>query len=160
MAKKRGWKLFGRIIEALAVILAAGLLVLHIPAVQTRLASKALDSMDDKLQSRISFSSVRFVPFRTLVLEDAAIVEQDKPYADTLLYARKLYATFSLKGLLNAGKDGQGGLCLDRLKAEGLVFNMVIFDPDENGNTLNLMRAFGADEDPSATLWRCQTYLR
>ena len=148
MAKKRGWKLFGRIIEALAVILAAGLLVLHIPAVQTRLASKALDSMDDKLQSRISFSSVRFVPFRTLVLEDAAIVEQDKPYADTLLYARKLYATFSLKGLLNAGKDGQGGLCLDRLKAEGLVFNMVIFDPDENGNTLNLMRAFGAEEDP------------
>ena len=144
MAKKRGWKLFGRILEAFAVILAAGLLVLHIPGVQTRLAEKALKSVKDAVPAEITFSSMRFIPFRTLVLEDVAIIEECK---DTFLLAKKLNITFSLGGLLNIRNEGLGGIRLDRLKAEGLLYNMIIFDEDPDGFTFNLNRAFGIPED-------------
>ena len=148
MARKRGIKIIARIAEAIAVILAAGLLVLHLPAVQNRLAQKATDTLNQSLGGKLSFSEIRFVPFRTLVLEKVAVIEENRPDADTLLYADKLSATFSLKGLLKVRNEGQGGVCLDRLRTEGLVFKYVIFDEDKDGYTGNLTRAFGIPEDP------------
>ena len=147
MAKKRGIKIIARIVEAIAVILVAGLLALHLPAVQNKIALKATEKLNETLGSKLSFSGIRFVPFRTLVLENVAVVEQDRPMADTLLYADRLSATFSLKGLLKIRKDGQGGVWLDRLRTEGLVFIYVLFDEDEDGYTCNLTRAFGIPED-------------
>ena len=147
MAKKRGIKIIARIVEAIAVILAAGLLVLHLPAVQRKIALKAADSFNESLQGKLSFSGIRFVPFRTLVLEDVAVVEEGREDADTLLYAKRLSATFSLKGLLNIRKEGLGGVCLDRLRTDGLVFIYVLFDEDADGYTCNLTRAFGIPED-------------
>ena len=147
MAKKRGIKIIARIVEAIAVILVAGLLALHLPAVQNKIALKATEKLNETLGSKLSFSGIRFVPFRTLVLEKVAVVEQDRPMADTLLYADRLSATFSLKGLLKVRKDGQGGVWLDRLRTEGLVFIYVLFDEDEDGYTCNLTRAFGIPED-------------
>ncbi|MBO4466450.1 MAG: hypothetical protein J5748_07250 [Bacteroidales bacterium] len=148
MAKKRGIKIIARIVEAIAVILAAGLLVLHLPAVQNKIAGKAADSLNQSLGSKLSFSGIRFVPFRTLVLDDVAVIEEGQENADTLLYAKRLSATFSLKGLLKIRKEGQGGVCLDRLRTDGLVFIYVIFDEDAHGYTGNLTRAFGIPENP------------
>ena len=147
MAKKRGIKIIARIVEAIAVILAAGLLVLHLPAVQHKIATKATDKLNETLGGKLSFSGIRFVPFRTLVLDNVAVIEEGQEDADTLLYAKRLSATFSLKGLLKIRKDGQGGVCLDRLRTEGLVFVYVLFDEDNNGYTCNLTRAFGIPED-------------
>ena len=148
MARKSGWKIFARCAEAVAVALAAALLVFHAPSVQGYLGHKALAGVSKAMGSDISFSSVRLVPFRTLVIEDAALVGS-APYAeaDTLLYARKLSATFSLKGLLEAGKEG---VYLDRLSAEGLLFNYVIFDPDSCAHTGNLTHIFGVVEDKNS----------
>ncbi len=147
MAKKRGIKIIARIVEAILVILAVGLLVLHLPPVQNKVAHKATEALDQALQEKISFSSVKFVPFRTLVLEDLAIIEPFETGPDTLLYASRLSATFSLKGLLNIRNEGKGGIFIDRLKTEGLIFNMIIFDLDQDGFTFNLNRALGIPED-------------
>ena len=147
MGKKRGLKIVARIIEAIAVILVAGLLVLHLPAVQNKIAQKATETLNESLGGKLSFSSMRLVPFRTLVLENAAVIEDNQADADTLLFAKKLSATFSLKGLLQISKEGQGGVCLDRLRTEGLVFIYVLFDEDENGYTCNLTRALSIPED-------------
>lgn len=147
MAKKRGIKIIARIVEAIVVILIAGLLVLHLPAVQNFLAHKITDKLTGPLGENISFSSVRFVPFRTLVMEDVGVIENFESGPDTLLYAKKLSATFSLKGLLNVRDDRTGGVFIDRLKTIGLVFNMILFDEDPNGYTFNLNRAFGIPED-------------
>ncbi len=147
MAKKRGIKIIARIVEAILVILVLGLLVLHLPAVQNVVAQKAADSLNKSLGDKISFTSIKFVPFRTLVLEDPAVIEHFETRSDTLLYAKRLSATFSLKGLMNVKNERMGGVCIDRLKTEGLVFNMILFDEDENGYTFNINRAFGIPED-------------
>ena len=148
MAKKRGWKIIARAAEVIAVALAAALLVLHIPSVQAYLGHKALAKASKAMGSEISFSKVRLVPFRTLVIEDAALVgSASYAKADTLLYARKLSATFSLKGLLQAGDEG---VYLDRLNAEGLLFNYVIFDPDSCAHTGNLTHIFKIVEDENS----------
>ena len=147
MAKKRGLKIVARIVEAIAVILAAGLLVLHLPAVQNKIAQKAAETLNESLGGKLSFSGIRLVPFRTLVLDNVAVIEDNQADADTLLYAKKLSATFSLKGLLKIREHGQGGVWLDRLRTEGLVFIYVLFDEDENGYTCNMTRALSIPED-------------
>ena len=148
MANKRGWKIVARTAESLAIVLAVVALVLHIPFVQGYIGHKALSKVSRSLGSDISFSKVSFVPFRTLVIEDAALVgTASYAEADTLLYARKLSATFSLRGLLQAGRSG---VCLDRLRAEGLYFNYVIIDEDSCGHTGNLTHIFGVEEDPNS----------
>ena len=148
MANKRGWKIVARTAESLAIVLTVVALVLHIPFVQGYIGHKALSKVSRSLGSDISFSKVSFVPFRTLVIEDAALVgTASYAEADTLLYARKLSATFSLRGLLQAGRSG---VCLDRLRAEGLYFNYVIIDEDSCGHTGNLTHIFGVEEDPNS----------
>ena len=147
MAKNRGIKIIARIIEAIAVILVAGLLVLHLPPVQSRIALKAADALNESMGGKLSFEGIRFVPFRTLVLENVGVIEENQPDADTLLFAKRISATFSLKGLLKVKKDGQGGVWLDRLRTEGLTFVYVLFDEDEDGYTCNMTRALGIPED-------------
>lgn len=154
MSGKKIWKLIARILEILLLVVAVGILLLHSHKVQTLLADSLVSSVEKNLLGRVSFSDVRLVPFNTLVIEDLAIVESEPlTPLDTLLYAKRLSASFSLREVLGI-VTGDGGIVrLRRVKADKLSFNLVFFDPDEDGNTLNLNRIFRIEaQDPSASL--------
>lgn len=151
MSNKRAWKVVSRILEILLLIAAAAVLLLHSPRVQTRLVNKITSALQNSLRAKISFSDIRMIPFNTLVIENVTLVESEPlTPMDTILSARKLSLSCSLKELLNVTKPFDGGACIRRVRAQDLQFNLVMFDPDEDGNNLNLNRAFRAHIDENA----------
>lgn len=151
MSNKRVWKVVARVLEILLLVAAAAALLLHSPKVQTRLVNKLTSALQDNLRATISFSDIRMIPFNTLVIKDLTFVESEPlTPMDTILSAGKLSLSFSLKELLNISRPFDGGLCIRRVRAQDIQFNLVMFDPDEDGNDLNLNRALRAQIDENA----------
>ncbi len=143
MSGKRVWKVIARILEVLLLLVAVLALVLHNHYVQTRLADAFVSTAEKSLRGKVSFSDIRLVPFNTLVIEDLILVETEPlTPCDTLVYAKRLSANFSLRELFRITRQREGGLTLRRLMADGLEVNFAFFAPDEDGNTFNLNRIF------------------
>ena len=112
---------------------------------QTRILGEVVQKLSESLDGRLEFGSVRIVPFNTLVLKDAVIIDEN-PYTedkygkgydvvDTLGQIRSLTATFTLKSLLS-----DHGADLSRVVIDGGQFNLVT-EVDREKMT-NLERVF------------------
>ena len=118
---------------------------------QTFVAGKLVDKLDDKLDADIHFEKIHFKPFTTFVLKKVSIVDRNPqknavdPLAepvDTFFRADYIIARFTLNGLLR-----QECIHLNKAYINGAQMNLVIEDKEDNGDgytqTDNLSRIFG-----------------
>ena len=137
-----------RLVGLFIILLLCGALALQIPAVQTRLARFAAGKLQEKIDGDISISSLRILPFNTIVLDDVAIVDR-QPCAegtDTLASIGHLSATFSLRSLF-----GKRGFDLGHVELEDVLFQLVIPEGDAENNLSRVLR-LKSDPDSKMTL--------
>jgi len=139
-------KIIARVLVVLAVLLMTALLVLQIPAAQTALVRRVLHSVEKNIDGRIEFSDMTFVPFKGLVVKDLAIIDDaplqgDDPQ-DTLLRARTVAASFTLKGLLS--KDG---VQLRNAEVEHARFALVSESGEYSSNLARIFRMKPSGEE-------------
>ena len=119
-------------------MLFAGILVIQLPQVQTYVAGKVVDRLDDKLDGDIHFEKIHLKPFTTLVLKKVAIIDRNPqkcavdPLAepvDTFFRADYIIAKFTLQGLFK-----HDCLHLDKAYINGAQMNLVIEDKVDEGD--------------------------
>lgn len=141
MRKKRTRIVITRILEAVALLFVISLLLLQNPGVQTRITDKAIKFAEKNIDADIHFSSIKFAPFTTLIIKDLAIIDRHpRCELDTVMAAKQISATFSLKGLLSK-KDVP---VFDRVRVKDFTLNLVIFPEDEKGINNNISSIFMA----------------
>lgn len=121
-------------------------LLLQVPPVQTHIVREALKTLNDRIDGRISVGSAYILPFNTVIVKDALVMDDNPARCstftpqDTLIQASTLIVTF--------GKDILEGtpIQLHRVSAEGIRFNLVL---EENGLP-NVTRVFRATGDSTA----------
>ena len=131
-------------------MLLAGILVIQLPQVQTYVAGKVVDRLDEKLDGDIHFEKIHLKPFTTLVLKKVVIIDKNpqkcavNPLAepvDTFFRADYIIAKFTIQGLFK-----HDCLHLDKAYINGAQMNLVIEDKEDEGNgdiqTDNLSRIF------------------
>ncbi|MCD8208761.1 MAG: translocation/assembly module TamB [Bacteroidales bacterium] len=159
---RRAYKIIRYTLLGLILLIAVGALLVQIPAIQTGIIRGFTSSLSNKtFDAEITFSSIKFRPFNTLIVKDFTIIDK-KPYSvdtasldptlkevfrkmnycaiDTLFSAENVIATFTLKGLM--GKDK--GRMLRSATVRNGVLNLVI---EENGHKINITRMFRITEE-------------
>ena len=132
----------------MAALIVAALIAVQSPKVQTFLAEKALHSLENSIDGRISIGKIHIDPFKAVVIKDLAVID-NHPYrdsagmmaTDTLFRARYVSATFGIKTLIN---DGTIGLSSAKV-TDGLFF--LVIEPGDStaadtSGTVNLKRIF------------------
>lgn len=139
---------------SIATLVAAMLIIIQLPAVQTRIVDSLKDKFTSSLDADISYSSIKIRPLNAIVIKDLAVVDRNPqlpnetamelfrkelgedyvytPY-DTLLRAKSVVATFSIKGLFD-----HSGLHLGKATVSDGRVHLVL---EENLST-NLQRMF------------------
>lgn len=142
MRKRRTRIIITRILETAVLLMGVSLLLLQTPKVQTDLALNAARYAEKYLDAKITFSSIKFSPFSTVIVKDLAVIDtRPACQLDTVLSAKHLSATFSLRGLLAK----KGGVHLDRVRGRGVNLTLVIFDPREDGRRNNFESVFRSE---------------
>ncbi len=146
MRKKLIRKIITRILETVVLCLGIGLLLLQTPWVQTKLAQKATQMAEKHLDADIHFSSIKFAPFNTLIVKDFALIDRHPMCEiDTVMSAKHVSATFTLKGLLAK----KGGVHINRLRTEDFNLYLVIYDKNERGYKNNISSIFNGSTEKS-----------
>lgn len=123
-------------------------IVLQIPAVQTYIGKKAVASVSDKINGKVSVGNVYIVFFNKVIVKDISIVSTEKTplldslkanynQSDTLLACRKLSLTLNPAELLKLK------LKLNTISLNGGVFNL----QTEQDKYTNLDRIFKINKD-------------
>ncbi len=117
-------------------------IVMQVPAVQTAIAGKVASSLDRKLGGKVRFSRIHFLPFNAISLDDVTVIDDD-PFQpdeklglipqDTVIYARKVFATMTFKGLFL-----KEGIHLGKVRVE----DGMLFLANESKGVTNLKRVF------------------
>lgn len=137
MRSKKTWRIIARLTEVALLVLAVLLLAVNSPSVQTRITHYAIDRFADKVDGKIELGAIHLAPFRTLVIRDLTITDaHPQAGVDTVLHIDRASATFSLKSLLSK----TGGVCLDRVRADGIDLYLVI--DEEPGMPTNFQKVF------------------
>lgn len=153
-------KISARIIGSVVALLVGGAIVVELPAVQKKVADKALDKLNEVIDGEISCSSIRLYPFNTLVIKGLTIIDKH-PYiedtyqrgwapADTLLHIGRLNTTFSIRGLLR-----KEGIHLGRVKLSDADFHLVTEPLEGRNKGSNIQRIFHLkqkDEDAETVI--------
>ncbi|MBQ0077755.1 MAG: translocation/assembly module TamB domain-containing protein [Bacteroidales bacterium] len=132
---KKGLKIAAKILAGVALLLGIVLLLLQIPDVQTGIVKKVCNGLEDKIEGKVSFSSISVSGFNSIVVKDVLLLDSN-PYTadtfhrgwapvDTCVYARKITATFNLRSFLSK----EGGIYLHRVRVDGMDMNLV-HEPD------------------------------
>ncbi len=129
---KKGWKIIRAIVTGLVLLCLALVLLSQIPAVQTAAVRLVTGRLEKMIEGDISFDKIHFMPFNTLVLSNFSITDR-RPSTDrgqvldTLLSARNLTLSFSLKGLTS-----KEGIHLARVALRGGSFTLVREGPGQS----------------------------
>ncbi len=135
---------------AVVAFLAAVALVIQVPQVQTFIASKVVEKLDDKLDADIRFEKIHFRPFRTLILKNIEIIDRNPVMdaadstsapVDTFFTAEYITARFSYRSLFK-----QESIHIDEVTVSNAQMNLVLEDKEDSGDgdtsTDNLSRIF------------------
>lgn len=125
------------------------------PKVQTYLGRVVAQRFLKKIPAQVSFSSVSFTPFNSIVLQDVLLMDPAPVVAemDTVAYVRSLTARFSILGVF-----GGHGVFVKTVTGKDIVLNLA-YENDSNapkGSVINMMRVFGrpySDPDKPALHW-------
>ena len=156
---RKGGYIVGRIFGLLVVLLMAVVVAVQTPYVQTRLSKIALNQLAAIMDGRVQYDELKVMTSGVLVIRNLKLVDT-APYtedvngrgwapADTVLRARQVTATFSIRGLLR-----KQGLHMGRVTVEDAFFHLVA-EPGEYGN--NISRIFhlagGSTEFPTGDIF-------
>ena len=148
---KKGLRITLWILAALFLLLLGLVVAVQSPAVQTRLAQKAVDRISEKIDGDISIGHIAVRPFDAVTLEDVVITDRNPytggefPRQDTLARIGSLSGRFSLKGLLHKER-----ISVSRLKLKDAELNLVL-EPGTGGKQVedNISRIFRLTHDPN-----------
>lgn len=130
------------------MVLLLCVLLIQVPAVQNAVVRQVLSHVTENIKGRISFSKMKFLPFRTIMVKDLMVLDEAplecEAFAprDTVVYARELMATFSLNGL--KGIMGDGCIRIDRVSLNDGVVHFVT----EGNHVTNFKRLFSKGTPP------------
>jgi len=153
MSAKKVIKVIFWIIGLILILLLACVIALQSSKVQTWLAGKVTEKLENSIDGKIEFSRIHISPLDGVVIQDLVILDEN-PYSsenfapvDTFVRAGSLTAGYSLRRLFSK-KDGIG---IRNVRLSNAEFNMVT-EPDPEDSTkskLNLTRIFklGNDDD-------------
>ncbi|MBR2063630.1 MAG: translocation/assembly module TamB [Bacteroidales bacterium] len=147
---KKALKIFWITLVAVVSFMFAVALLLQLPRVQTFIAGKVVERLDEKLDADIRFEKIHLHPFRTLIIKNIEIIDRN-PVADasdpngikidTFFRAEYIAARFTFDGLFR-----QQGLHLDDAVISNAQMNLVLEDKPDEGDgdtsTDNLSRIF------------------
>lgn len=151
--KVKAGRILGIILGSVLLMMLGVMLAVEIPAVQTFIAKKAAEKLNQYVNGKVSVGSVKLKPFDAIVLHDVTIIDT-APYddpeiegyhpIDTFARVGTLAAHFSLKGLFK-----KEGLHFRKVTLEDSMLDLVIeqrdaFSPygNDRGTTVNLQRIF------------------
>ena len=104
-------------------------MVFQLPAVQTLIADKVMETLDKSIDADIHLDKIHFQPFKTLMLKNVVIIDREpmpdvldstKAPVDTFFRAGYIIAKFSFEGLL-----GNGGIHLNSVTISDAQMNLV-----------------------------------
>lgn len=138
----KGIHITSKVVGGLLLALCVGAIALRSNAVQRKLATAAEKKIESLISADVSLSSIRITTYGALVLKDLVITDP-KPYrndkfnkgytpADTIIYAKTISATITLKGLFD-----KKGLHIGRLNVEDGGFYMVTEPIEDSGRSSN-----------------------
>ena len=151
--KVKAGRILGIVFGSLLLLMLCVMLAAEIPAVQTFMAKKAAEKLEQHINGDVSIGSVKLKPFNAIVLHDVTIIDTN-PYddpeiigyhpVDTFAHVGTLTAHFSLKGLFK-----KEGLHFRKVTLDDSMLDLVIeqreaYSPygNDRGTTLNLQRIF------------------
>ena len=151
--KAKAGRIIGIILGSVLLLMLGVMLAAEIPAVQTFMAKKAAEKLNEYVNGKVTVGSVKLKPFDAIVLHDVTIIDTN-PYddpeiegyhpIDTFARVGTLAAHFSLKGLFR-----KEGLHFRKVTLDDSMLDLVIeqreaFSPygNDRGTTLNLQRIF------------------
>lgn len=148
---KTFWKILRYLFGVLLLALLVAFVAIQSPAVQTRVADRVTSKLGEDLEGIISFESVSLTPFRTLVLKNAVILDDnpvnDFKRLDTLATVGELSATFTIRSLI-AGN----GIHLNRVQLKNACLNLAIEDGIGKRKGTNLERILKLGDNKSSGL--------
>ena len=128
----------------------SGVLVIQLPKVQTFIAGRIVEKLNEQLDADIAFEKIHIQPFRTLIIKNITIIDKNpvpdaadpsKEPVDTFFRAGYITARFSLEGLI-----GLEGIHLDKATVSDAEMNLVLENKPDEGDgditTDNLSRIF------------------
>lgn len=144
----------GRVAGLLVVLIMAASLAVQTPAVQSRLANRAIESLKGAMDGRIQYGEMTVMPSGALLIRDLLIVD-GKPYTedefcrgwapvDTVFRARTLTATFSLPSIFKPGSIHVG-----RVSIDGGLFHLTT-EPSGERKITNIQRVLGLKKSGGA----------
>jgi len=128
--KRRPKHIITLILCVIITIIAAVLLLCQIPAVQTKMAAKAVGFLNETIGGNISFDECHIQPFNTIVVTNLLI---DGGPCDTAIYAKSVVLQFGLRSLISKtpcihkGTVYEGGIFL---KFDERGFNLTRVFPE------------------------------
>lgn len=154
--KERTYGILRRLAGLVLLSIAALLLAIQVPEVQTRIADKALERLLDEMDGKVSVSSLNILGLNAFLLKDVLIIDENPMVTwegdlasdgvpdslhnwrrcDTLFYAKSISASFSIEGILVGD-----GIRLGQVDIRDAVMNLII-EPNELYKN-NLSRMFG-----------------
>ena len=127
-------KVIWKVALSLGAVLFLLWLLLQTSPVQTSIAKLAARKLENRLGGSVSFSKIHFRPFNALMINDLTVID-DNPAtspsgerADTILFARKAFASLSLRGM------GKKGILLRRVTISDAMINLV---NEEDGSNIS-----------------------
>jgi len=129
---KKALKIVGVIIGAIIMVFLILLFALRFSTFQTFITQKVASYLSDQLKTTVSLKRIDVEFFKTIVLEEFYIADQDQ---DTLIYADKLYANFKLLQIKNQVID------LNEIALEGGIFNLKTW-ADHKGSNYDFLADF------------------
>ncbi len=145
---KKSIKISVAVFVLLVSLQVVSLILFQFPAIQTSIARKAVSSLSDGIDGRMSIGNVYLVFFNKLIVKDFSIVSTEESplidslkanfnYSDTLLACNKLSVTLDPSQLI------RGKIKLKTVSVQGGVFNL----QTEQGKMTNLDRIFRLDKN-------------
>ena len=145
---KKALKITGWILALVLLLLAAGLIVVQSPKVQTFLGRRVAQKLQEKTDADIRIGMVSVRPFDALTLTDVVVLDSEPRVAgaDTLLSLGSLSVRFSPWGFFKGN-----GVHVSRARLSRVSATLVSETDSLTGQyTTNIQRIFHLTDDPDA----------
>lgn len=143
---KKALKITGWILALILLLLAAGLIAVQSPKVQTALGRRAAQMLQDKTDADIRIGMVSVSPFNALTLTDILVLDSEPRVsgADTLLSLGSLSVKFTPWGIFQSN-----GVHVSRAWLKHVSATVVSETDSLTGkSTTNIQRIFRLTDDP------------
>ena len=151
--KAKAGRIIGIVLGSVLLLILGVMVAAEIPAVQTFVAKKATEKLEEYINGDVSIGSIKLKPFDAIVLRDVLILDTE-PYEDPEIEGFQPIDTFARIGTLTAHFSIKGlfkkeGIHFRKVTLKDSMLDLVIemrdaYSPygNDRGTTVNLQRIF------------------